>query len=828
MNYNKSEKIKEKQAKKKEENKLEKSETKPFNLAKFEIIGDFFDSNMNYIENLRNQILNSNEAYPYIQLKLVDIMVFNEKLYRYIKKNPESALKDISEVLLNKARLISEVNKFLKKKERCRFEEINLSVDLEEIKEDIPLYDNFSLGTKPYVEKLTRIRARFLDLKIFRENTAKLVFFECLVCGTNNEMPQFRGRRGKYKVPKFCVEQKCKAKGYGDFRVTKIGEYHEMGSFRIGEIDFSKQNEMECYTFANFDYFSRKAQNINLNDIIEIIGIIMLDPSDIGTRKEDQKIYEYIKVIDFTPIELKTTDLVIIKELYKNFKKDPNYHHQILDSIFPITKEIYTFRIFKLINLLSIISADSWGTVIKNRCSINFIVGSIPSLFKGSIVSEFREILGANNVGRLSGQDNTAKAFIPTSQRGKDKDFQIRYGAFAYFNKRFLVVDESQSMFGNKDLRKPIKYLEDGYIDRGSDGTVLHAEAKLSVGFLMNYVNEEQNEGYNYENTLRDNLGGIEESTLQRLDLHYTMHDLPIQIMDVLEKRMFHENEGNISVDRIYNYINEVKRIYPIQKIPKSMENKIIGYIKLLRTIRDIKRQNIRESRTLIRLLCGISAIRLKTEVDESDLEYLQKHLVNLMIPFFEYRKIRELKLKHLDMNEVYQNTIKILTEIHDEIPIYVHISLIRQFLESHYFPYTDSQAKDSFPTEKIDEDIPDSVIPKKINGYMPSEINLSNYKYRELFENKENVKYIKSMGYVIGKKGSKTHFIKQSYLNGIMLNRIKEIFKDIKNKPIEYNGTIQILELDIPYERDLIINSITYHIKNKNLTKTKENLLKL
>jgi len=306
------------------------------------------------------------------------------------------------------------------------------------------------------------------------------------------------------------------------------------------------------------------------------------------------------------------------------------------------------------------------------------------------------------------------------------------------------------------------------------------------------------------------------------------MHDLPIQIMDVLEKRMFHENEGNISVDRIYNYINEVKRIYPIQKIPKSMENKIIGYIKLLRTIRDIKRQNIRESRTLIRLLCGISAIRLKTEVDESDLEYLQKHLVNLMIPFFEYRKIRELKLKHLDMNEVYQNTIKILTEIHDEIPIYVHISLIRQFLESHYFPYTDSQAKDSFPTEKIDEDIPDSVIPKKINGYMPSEINLSNYKYRELFENKENVKYIKSMGYVIGKKGSKTHFIKQSYLNGIMLNRIKEIFKDIKNKPIEYNGTIQILELDIPYERDLIINSITYHIKNKNLTKTKENLLKL
>jgi len=60
------------------------------------------------------------------------------------------------------------------------------------------------------------------------------------------------------------------------------------------------------------------------------------------------------------------------------------------------------------------------------------------------------------------------------------------------------------------------------------------------------------------------------------------------------------------------------------------------------------------------------------------------------------------------------------------------------------------------------------------------------------------------------------------------VLNRIKEIFKDIKNKPIEYNGTIQILEVETPYEKDLIINSIKYNIKNKNLTKTKENYLKL
>ena len=799
-----------------EKKEPEESEVKAFKLIKKEIIGDFFDSNMKYVENLRNQVLNENEAYPYIQLKLVDIMVFNERLYRYIKKNTESAIEDICEVLGDKAKLDIEVNEFLKKIEICRFEEINLSFDLEEIREDLPLYDNFSLGTKAYIGKLTRITARFLDLKLFRENVATVITYQCLVCGDDFEMVQFKGRKGKYKVPNFCINRSCKAKSHGDFRVKKIEEYHEMGTFRIGEIDFSKQNEMDCYTFHSFDYFSKKAQEINLNDIIEIVGIIKFDYSEVGTRKEDQKIYEFVKVIDFNPIELKTTDPDVIKKLYQSFDEDQNYHHQILDSIHPLTKGIYTFRIFKLLTLLSIISSNSWDSIIKNRCSINYITGSVPSLFKGSIVSEFRDILGANNVGRISGQDNTPKAFIPTSQRGKDSNFQIRYGAFAYNNNKFLVVDECQHMLGNKELRQPIKYLEDGYIDRGSDGTVLHAEAKLSVGFLMNYINEEQNEGYDYKSTLRENLCGIEESTLQRIDLHYTIPNLPVQIMDILERRMFRKNDGDIDVDVVYNYINEAKRIFPLQKIPKPMENKLIEYIKLLRAIRDIKRQNIREFRTLVRLICGISAIRLKTEVDESDLEYLQKHLVNLMIPFFEYDEIRELKAEQIDMNEVYQDTIKLLIEVREIIPIHEHISLIRHFLEDHYFPYPESQIRDP-------------VITAKINEYMPSETGLNkNPKYRTLLEKKENVAFVDRMGYVIGKKDNKKHFFKKSMVYQVILDSLKEIYIDNENLPCERESLVQGLEFKTDYDRTIIDQALNFQVQNKNLIKTKENYLKL
>jgi len=795
---------------------IEKSEAKPFILTKKEIIGDFLDINRDYIESLDHQILVENKPFPYICIKLKDIMIFDENLYRYVKGDPENAIKDICKVLNDKVKLNQDVDSFLQKKEKCRFEEIHLCFNLETIKEDIPLYQNLSLGTKPYVNKLTRIIARFNDLELYREDVAIIITYTCFLCGANIEIRQFKVRRGKYKKPTFCIKSNCRAKGSGDFFVKKIEKYHEMGGFKISDIDFSKRKEMECYTFLNFDYFSKKMQEINLNDVIDIIGIIKLDASDVGTRKEDQKIQEYVKIIDFNPTELKTTDPNIIKGLYENFRSDKDYHHRILNSIHPLTKGIYTFLIFKIVILLGLISADSWDSVVKNRCSINYIVGSIPSLFKGSISAAFRRIVGINNMGNISGLNSTPKAFLPTSQRGKDKDFQIRFGAFAYNNKRLLIVDEAKNMLGNKDLSEPIKDLEDGVINRGSDGTILHAECKLCVGFLMNYTSEEQFEGYDYSKTLRENLCNIAESTLQRIDLHYTMLNLPIQIEEVLERRIFRNDETILEDERSYNYINEVKRIYPLQKISKSMENKIIAYMKLLRIERGINRQNIRELRTLIKLLCGISAIRLKTEVDESDLEYLQKHLVNLMIPFFEYDKVRELKSKLIDMNEIYLNTFKLLTEIKDEIPIFEHISLIRQFLEAHYFPYPDSVIKDPAITNKIDK-------------YMKSETGLTdNQKYKTLLENKENVKYIENIGYVRANKGNKTHFIKQNYLNEVIINRIREIFKDNKNKPIEYNGTIQILEFDMPYERDLMVKSIKYHIKNKNLIKTKENYLKL
>jgi len=51
----------------------------------------------------------------------------------------------------------------------------------------------------------------------------------------------------------------------------------------------------------------------------------------------------------------------------------------------------------------------------------------------------------------------------------------------------------------------------------------------------------------------------------------------------------------------------------------------------------------------------------------------------------------------------------------------------------------------------------------------MPNVTNKSNHKYRDLIENTEIIKSVEKSGYIIGKIGKKTHFIKLETL--IILN---------------------------------------------------------
>jgi len=816
----------------------ETKEEKPFGLIKLKIIEDFFHAHFNYVTELADKITIRNEYYPTCCINLKEIMLFNDKILGYIIKNPTEAVADFQDTLYK--RVIERIGEEkvlgipVTTTSSRNFHKIHITFDYEDVKGLIPIYENFSLGTKPFLDKLVLIRARFLDLQIFREDIAELITYECLVCGDTFEIVQRKGLRGKYKVPKFCLNKRCKAKGWGDFIVKEVQEYSEVGSFRIGELDFSKQIDKQCYTFFNYDYFAKKTENINLNDVIELIGIIKHDLSDIGTRKENQKIEEFIEIIDFKPIELKKTDESLIKELRKDFTKDSNYHIKILDSIHPLTRGVYTYRIFKIIQTLGIISADSWDSFFPDRCSINNMNGSVPGNLKTSIVKEFRKIMGINEVGRLSGQSNTAEAFVPTSQRGKEAQFVIRYGAFAYHNKKYLPIDEFQYMLKNPVLLyKSIKYLEDGIIDKGSDGTVLRAECKLSVGAMLNYLaNSEDDEGYDYKKSLRENLNNVENSVLQRFDLHYAMNSLSTDIQDVVEKRIFEYARmkremkkkgtykkgesfvqvGEIEVNKIYNWIQEAKRLYAEQEFSVDMENTLRAYVNTLRLARGTKTRNIREFRTLVKLVCGISAMRLKTEVDITDLEYVQEHLVDKIIPFFESRKIRLLRLEKLNLTELYRDTIKLLTELKQNISIVDVIKNMRNIIESHFLPDNKNGNLDI------------------LNNTIEQKLNAGNQQFRKLHEDNDNIEWLNSIGYIHVKYKNTNHYAEKTWLKTLIYEEIKGIFAYNKNKPLERKGIIQVLKTDedTNFDEDTLNSIIDSLIESKLLENHKENNLKL
>jgi len=774
------------------------------------------------LSELEKQIAFENLPYPVITIKLKDILQFDEDLFQYALKDTENFLEDFEERLLEKVKYKGNTEKFLKDL-RCQFEKIHLIFDVQGVEDMIPVYDNFSLGTKGYVYKLVRVVARFLELDLFRENVASKVKFECKLCGSKFEVLQFKEIKGKYTYPNFCINQKsCKAKAKNDFRVIRSEDYHEVGYFRIGGIDFSKQLEKECYTFYDYDYFVKKKENINFNDIVEVVGLIKLDYSDLGTRKENQVIREYVQVIDFNPIELKTTDPSIIEDLVNCFKEDKNYHIKLVDDIHYLTRGIYTYRILKMIYILSYISSDSWDTITKNRCSINTIVGSIPSQYKSTVKLELQKILGVNNIGTISGQDNTPKAFIPTSQRGKEKDFEVRYGALAYHYKKLLFIDEAQYMLSNPELAKPIKYLEDGFIDRGSDGTILYAPAILSVCFLMNYLSNKEDEGYDHSKTLKENLLLGSDSILQRIDLHYAMLDLPPLLNDVVELRLLKRETPSFDSNRIYNYLNEAKRLFPLQKIPDKMNLKILSFIKLLRATRGTKKQNARELRTLIRLVCGISALRLKTEVDISDLQYVKAHFIDLMIPFYDSKKVREIKLEEIDLDDLFQDTLELLTELKNCISLSDHISVMKQLVGNH------------FTTGCAPYDLRDMLRSGESNGkkqllkfMLEDKYSTDNKQYRKLYESETNREFIEKIGYTIAKKSNKVHYVKRSHLVKKILGEIKEVI-ETEQESIEREWILREMAFDYSVKPELLETILNELIESNNLVESKKGLIDL
>jgi len=796
--------------------KENKKLNKPINYN--EIINNFLMEKRiekKYLIPLKKRIIKDGLEYiPEIRIELKDL---DEVLLNLFQEKIESFLDYFKEVLYEKLRFFPEINEILEKFKIIP-ENLHIIFDCIDLESLIPEINDTSIDLTEYKGKLCRFIGRYLNIGLENSIEFKKMVFQCQLCNKEFEtIPIYHKTREKYQTPTFCINPRCKAKSKLDFRlIEEKCEIFEKRIFTIGDIDINKTiDEKECVISNNITYFIEKVKLINLNEVIEVLGILHIDTADIYSRKDEQDITYYIEVLDLKPKESKIVDKNIIKELKNQIKKESDYCNEIIDSIHPYSKGIYDYFPIKLISSLAYITCDSWNENENIRNSLNGIIGGHTGTFKSRIGQSCQDILGYNSFVMIYGGDTTAKGLIPTAQRNnQEKNLVKRFGAFAYSNKKVLIVNEAQYL--KDDAWECFKYLDDGIIIRALDGTMINASAKESVLLLLNYKTE--NEIYDYSKNLIENIGIPKEqlSILERFDLHYPIPKLKGKIAQILFRRIFRPINNVESKDRIYNYLFEAKRLY---------SEGIIIPQDLIKVIEELNKNIFQEKKTdkiisprepiiLTKIIKSISALRFKKEVDDSDIEYLKKHLINTIIPFQNNDFVEKIRI--IDMNEIFRKTIALLSELYLEISITEHIDFMREFLESHYFPYHDSQIKDP-------------VITNKINEYMPEKTGLrENKKYRVLLEDSKNIKYIEKLGYIIGIKNNKTHFINKKSLNDIILERIKEISEDNKNIPMEIDGVIQVLEIDMLYKRDLIIDSINYHIKSKYLIKTKENLLKL
>jgi DNA replicative helicase MCM subunit Mcm2 (Cdc46/Mcm family) len=795
-------------------------------------IENFLHKYREIFDEFETDILYRNKAYPTVKVKLEDVMVHSEELLDYILKEPNKAMEDFQEVLLNSIKNKKDYVKALRE-HRVLFKKAHIIPDITNMDNLVPIYEHFTKGTIHLKDKLVLVKGLWSSFNFMRETVATMIEYQCLSCGLKFPFTQFRMLKGKYRSPTSCYGPRCKAKGKNDFKIVRELKTHEVGKFRIHERNVTNL-EIDAYTFVNYDYFGEKAKTINMNDEIEIIGIIRNDYSELTSSKDNQEIREYIEVLDFAPKQSKATDKGIVEQLRKSFENNPDYLFEILDSIHPYTRKLYPSRLLKLVILIGIGTSDSWDTAVTGRNSINAIVGSTGGQYKSSILKAFRDIMGASLIGIISGQTTNEKGLVPTTQRNNDSsDLIVRQGALASYHRCYLGMDEGQYAIRKKHVLNPIKNLEDGEMAITKDGMTFITQIKLSFQLFMNWAfNEDEYEDYDYDMTFVENVKYIENSELERFDIAYAIPEIPEDLSPLMDKRMFEKNNSVISRDYVYNYIKEFRRlISETIEVSPEMQLAIRGMMSEIRKLREYKRpRNSRETKTLVKLVVAVAGMRLKKKVDLDDLLFVKKYFVHMMIPFFDSDKIR--MNRPIDLKEIYRNIFELLAEIMNSIPVKLHISLMIQHLKDFYFPRIKDRVDKTQlldlrklldrlvkTQEKLDKNDINGVF-CKIFGYKD---NLQNTQYRMLFEGKDNRDFIDKMGYIVGKNNNSTHYIRKSWLEATFLRRIKTIFKTNDNIPLDRKGLTQLLDIDFSYEQntyDLIVDSLIERNQLKQVDK--------
>ncbi|MFW9951054.1 MAG: hypothetical protein ACFFKA_13130, partial [Candidatus Thorarchaeota archaeon] len=355
------------------------------------IVEDFFrnpDYERKYIKPLIKTIISEGLANYIPELRL-DISDLDLKLIDLFRKDALLFLEYVREGLYN--RLIFEVDiKEVFSLLGIGPEDMNIIPNTKDFENLIPNITNLSKNLTRYKGQFVYFNCRYMNIGIDKIIGFNWINYRCPVCLSEFQKFYKNNIDTRIRKPDHCIKAKCHNK---DFEIVDSDSF-EIGNFLIEDLDIKKREFISCYILRNIDYFYEKVKSINLNEEIELLGILQINYSDLVTRKETQKFEYYIEVYDINPKKIKCLDNTIIEALKKNLENDPTYFEKLIDATHSLTYLIDIYFPIKFLNASSFITGGSWNKENNIRDTLNIMNLGPKATFKSSISRSLEKIVG--------------------------------------------------------------------------------------------------------------------------------------------------------------------------------------------------------------------------------------------------------------------------------------------------------------------------------------------------------------------------------------------------------------------------------------------------
>ncbi len=641
---------------------------------------------------------------------------------------------------------------------------------------NIDVIDNFQKDLTKYVGKLCKFKSRYMNIGIDKTIEFGRITFLCPECGVERDIIYpFNIIRKKYEKPKYCIKPSCKNKS---FEIFKKDNY-ERGTFRIEDYNLENiNNYLDCYVFEHYPYFERKTASINLNDEVEVLGILDIDMSDFNTKKEIQEFSYYVDVLDVKIKKYNIIDEEIINIL-KGKLKDSSYLEKLIDSFHFLTYLIDIYYPIKLTSCLSFVTGGVWNKKNNIRDTLNSIIAGGGSTYKSSIQRDLEDILNRKYFKVLEGNKITKPGLIGTTERKSQGNRpQIRYGFLAMYSNGTVVFDEGQEL--DKEILNTLRCLEKGNNSIVQDAVNFQSDCKESIILVQNYKLREDG-FFDKEEPLYKNLGWEKnnfESLIQRFDLYYNIPkpDSFIKIRELRNEEL--DSKGGLvnyiaedleiesytfpeycrsTKEKIsfllFNYLHKAKKLYKNMILPEEIKDYLRNIYKevIYNDRANTERLSMRALNTSFKLLKALGSLRLSEKVEEIDFNYFRQQCMKLIIPFRSSKIIED---KVIDLNLIFRKICEdcVFVFNFEKVPIEDIIEEIRAYIKRTFY--------NNEPDEKFEQEI---------DNYMLSLYTLKeNYKFRKLLTN--NVNWLKENNYLIERSGGKGKgtFIKKKSDNNL------------------------------------------------------------